>query len=134
MRKTNSSPASPYAPVSTCSWGRSRCRPGAREGEPDFRALQARLDPETVEHLVSLYGGEAHKLLGYTAHHSNGLEKIYPAAPGLWAQAYHAVDEEWAVTVEDVLRRRTTLGLRGLDKGKMRDLLSSALPSIAAHP
>ena len=36
------------------------------------------------------------------------LERVHPAGPDLWAQIHHAADEEWAVTAEDVTRRRTT--------------------------
>ena len=43
-----------------------------------------------------------------------------PEAPDLWAQVYHAIREEWAVTAEDIIYRRTTLGLRGLDTPEIR--------------
>jgi glycerol-3-phosphate dehydrogenase len=33
----------------------------------------------------------------------------------------YARDHEWAVTVDDVLRRRTTLTVRGLDTEEVRE-------------
>jgi glycerol-3-phosphate dehydrogenase len=49
------------------------------------------------------------------------LERIHPLSPDVWAQAYHAVDREWATTVEDVVRRRTTIAVRGLATPDVRD-------------
>ena len=42
------------------------------------------------------------------------LEPIHPAAPDVQAQIPYASEQEWAVGVEDVVWRRTTLGYRGL--------------------
>jgi glycerol-3-phosphate dehydrogenase len=50
-----------------------------------------------------------------------------PGAPDLWAQVYHAVREEWALTAEDVIYRRTTLGLRGFDTPEIRQRISMVL-------
>jgi len=43
------------------------------------------------------------------------LERLHPDAPDLRAQAVYAREREWACTPEDILRRRTTLALRGLE-------------------
>ena len=45
---------------------------------------------------------------------ATGMLVHVPDAPDLWAQVDWAIDHEWATTVEDVLRRRTSLALRGL--------------------
>jgi glycerol-3-phosphate dehydrogenase len=42
------------------------------------------------------------------------LEPVAPGSPELAAQVLYAARAEWAVTSDDVLRRRTTLALRGL--------------------
>ena len=44
----------------------------------------------------------------------DALERIHPDGPDVWAQVYHAIEREWATTVEDVVRRRTTIAVRGL--------------------
>ena len=49
------------------------------------------------------------------------LERIHPDGPDIVAQVRFAVTEEWATTVDDVVRRRTTVALRGLaDAGAVR--------------
>ena len=80
-------------------------------------------------HLLGLYGSETRKLLEYSS--ENALEKIAPEAPDLWAQFYHAASEEWALTAEDVIYRRTTLGLRGFDTPEIRQSISTVLESEA---
>jgi glycerol-3-phosphate dehydrogenase len=42
------------------------------------------------------------------------LRPLHPGGPDIAAQAVYARDVEWAHGPEDVLRRRTTLALRGL--------------------
>jgi len=101
--------------------------PGAEP--PDVRILRTRLDAGTAEHLVELYGGEAQHLLGYAVRTPDALERVHPQGPDIWAQVYHAAEEEWAMTVEDVIRRRTTLGVRGLTTKKIRARILSILTS-----
>ena len=63
------------------------------------------------------------------------LEPLAAGAPELAAQALYAATHEWARTPEDVLRRRTTLALRGLGspavETRVRDLLDSVSRSAA---
>jgi glycerol-3-phosphate dehydrogenase len=42
------------------------------------------------------------------------LERLHPEAPDIAAQVVYAREREWACTEEDILARRTTLALRGL--------------------
>jgi glycerol-3-phosphate dehydrogenase len=94
---------------------------------PDQRVLRSRLDAATARHLTELYGGEAAELLRYSDRFPDALERVHPAGPDLWAQVRHAAEEEWAMTVEDVARRRTTLAIRGLDTGIARVGISAVL-------
>jgi glycerol-3-phosphate dehydrogenase len=80
-----------------------------------WNAVRRRLDARTANHLLSLYGGEAVRLLPYADTDPDALEAIHRDGPDIWAQAHFAVDEEMAVKPEDITKRRTTLGLRGLD-------------------
>jgi glycerol-3-phosphate dehydrogenase len=66
--------------------------------------------------------------------HYNALERLTPGAPDLWAQVYHAVREEWALSAEDVIYRRTTLGLRGFDTPEIRERISTVLEAEAQIP
>jgi glycerol-3-phosphate dehydrogenase len=98
------------------------------------RDLYSLLDCSAVDHLLHLYGSETGKLLGYSRVEDNALERITPGAPDLWAQVYHAVREEWASTAEDVICRRTTLGLRGFDTPEIRQMISTVLETRRQNP
>jgi glycerol-3-phosphate dehydrogenase len=84
-----------------------------------------------VDHLLRLYGSEIGILIGYSQGQDNALERITPGAPDVWAQVYHAASKEWASTPEDVIYRRTTLGLRGFDTPAIRQSISGVLASFA---
>ncbi len=72
------------------------------------------LDPATRSHLLHLYGCLAEEMLAPALLEPSLLEPIHPDAPDVLAQIAYASEHEWAVTAEDVLWRRTTLGHRGL--------------------
>jgi glycerol-3-phosphate dehydrogenase len=91
--------------------------PGAIDPDDGLRRLTARvpeLEPAVLAHLVHLYGGLADRVLELGDSDPDQLQPIHPDGPDLAAQAVYARDVEWAVRPEDVLRRRTTLALRGL--------------------
>jgi glycerol-3-phosphate dehydrogenase len=97
-------------------------------------ASSARIEGPTLEHLVGLYGSETPRLLSYARDFDDALEPIDARAPDVWAQVHYAVEHEWAVTVGDVVGRRTTLGMRGLDDDELRTRIAARLgrPTIAA--
>jgi glycerol-3-phosphate dehydrogenase len=72
------------------------------------------LSPAVRAHLVHLYGSLAEEVLAPAVADPDLLRPIHPDGPDLAAQAVYARDVEWAHRAEDVLRRRTTLALRGL--------------------
>ena len=85
--------------------------PGATGPAPP---LPGKLDPEVAEHLRHLYGSRAAAVVDTAAEDPSLLERIHPDGPDIAAQAVFAVRHEWATTAEDILRRRTTVALRGL--------------------
>jgi glycerol-3-phosphate dehydrogenase len=91
--------------------------PGAR-GLDDAGARIARrfpeLDPATRSHVLHLYGSLAEEMLAPALLEPSLLEPIHPDAPDVLAQIEYAQRHEWAVSAEDVVWRRTTLGHRGL--------------------
>jgi glycerol-3-phosphate dehydrogenase len=97
--------------------------PGARQIAPS-RAL-ADLDAPVRAHLLHLYGGLANEVLADVEGEPDQLRALHPRAPEIGAQVAYAYRREWAVTPEDVLRRRTTLALRGIDAASI-DLDSTA--------
>jgi glycerol-3-phosphate dehydrogenase len=76
--------------------------------------LPAELPPPVRSHLLHLYGSLAPEVLEAAAEDASLLEPLAPGAPELAVQARYSVTHEWARTPDDVLRRRTTLALRGL--------------------
>jgi glycerol-3-phosphate dehydrogenase len=96
---------------------------------PGSSPPDALLDIPAAGHLMELYGGETGHLIGYSDRFPDAMEKVHPEGPDVWAQVYHAAEEEWALTVDDVVRRRTTLGIRGLDTEDVRARISFVLAS-----
>ena len=77
-------------------------------------------DPDVVTHLTRIYGRDAFTVMRQRRLHRDALERIHPGGPDVWAQVYHAVESEWATTVDDVVRRRTTVAVRGLASPAVR--------------
>jgi glycerol-3-phosphate dehydrogenase len=69
------------------------------------------LDPQTRSHLLRHYGSLAPDVLAPAREDPTLLERITPRRPDLRAQELYAHREEWALTDEDVTRRRTTAWL-----------------------
>ncbi|HET6310273.1 MAG TPA: glycerol-3-phosphate dehydrogenase/oxidase [Candidatus Nitrosotalea sp.] len=85
------------------------------------------LDPGVVQHLADVYGRDSEAVVRQQLRHPDALERIHPKGPDVWAQVFHAVENEWAITVEDIVRRRTTLAVRGLASPAVRDDLARVL-------
>lgn len=69
------------------------------------------LPPEIRSHLLQLYGSLAAEVLAPASEDAALLEPLVPGRPDLAAQALYARTHEWALTDEDVTRRRTTVWL-----------------------
>jgi glycerol-3-phosphate dehydrogenase len=102
--------------------------PGAAEpiysaGYAGVTALQERLAAEGVvdaavaKHLAATYGARAPAVVARIAAEPTLGERLDPELAFVMAQVDVAVDEEQALTVEDVLGRRVPLLLRGRDQG-----------------
>ncbi|MBQ1083727.1 MULTISPECIES: glycerol-3-phosphate dehydrogenase/oxidase [unclassified Nocardiopsis] len=87
----------------------------------------ARLDPLVARHLASHYGSLALDIAGLVRDQPELGERIHPDGPDVWAQVVFARDREWAVTVDDALRRRTTVTVRGLDTPEVRERTRAVL-------
>ncbi|MGW8375685.1 glycerol-3-phosphate dehydrogenase/oxidase [Streptomyces sp. ODS28] len=80
-----------------------------------------RMDPLTARQLATHYGSLSFDIARLVNEDPALGERIHPDGPEIWAQVVYARDHEWAETAEDVLRRRTTLMVRGLDTDEVRD-------------
>jgi glycerol-3-phosphate dehydrogenase len=77
--------------------------------------------PEDVRaHLARHYGTRAAEVLAPAGGDPALLDRIHPGGPDIWAQVVYGRDREWAATVDDILRGRTTVALRGLDDERVR--------------
>jgi glycerol-3-phosphate dehydrogenase len=80
----------------------------------DRVALPSDLPAAVRSNLLHLYGSLAPEVLAPAVEDPSLLEPIATGAPDVAAQLLYAATHEWARTPDDVLRRRTTLQLRGL--------------------
>ncbi len=101
-----------------------------KEGVPELSAKYA-VDARTVEHLLSLYGSRAGRVLDLV----RGDERLGAPISGdsrdIYAQVVYSVQEEGARTLQDIILRRMQIGTtasRGLQQaGKMADAAGRVL-------
>ncbi|HUQ60192.1 glycerol-3-phosphate dehydrogenase/oxidase [Lentzea sp.] len=87
------------------------------------------LPDDVVRHLATHYGTTSHEVVALGLENPALLERVHPDGPDIWAQVEHARRTEWASEVDDVLRRRTTVMVRGLDSPEVRSRVSELLAS-----
>jgi glycerol-3-phosphate dehydrogenase len=71
------------------------------------------LDREISKHLVYSYGSNYSRLLRYITEQPELAQRIDPDLPVTAAEVIHAAREEMAITLSDVVQRRTELGAAG---------------------
>ena len=86
--------------------------------------------PEVVDHLVGRYGSRYCGVLQRITDELALGEPIVPGLPYLWAEVDHALAEEMAVTLPDVLVRRIPLIYTAADQGL--DVARSVAERLAA--
>ncbi|MGW0570619.1 FAD-dependent oxidoreductase [Streptomyces tauricus] len=88
-----------------------------------------RMGADTAKHLATHYGSLAFDIARLAEDNPELAGRVHEDAPEIWAQVVYARDNEWAETADDVLRRRTTLTIRGLAndeiRGKVQNLLDN---------
>jgi len=93
------------------------------------------LDPNIANVLSRTYGSLAGEVLSLAKLDPALMNVVAPGANVVAAQILHARDHEWAETAEDVLRRRTTLSLRGFNSDEIyRRVEALLLRDVATHP
>jgi glycerol-3-phosphate dehydrogenase len=104
--------------------------PGGAAADLVARRLSANrpeLDSLVSSNLAHLYGNFAEDVLALGAEDPELLKPLHPAGPDIVAQVVYARDVEWACRPEDVLRRRTTVALRGLADAKTVAVVEAVL-------
>jgi glycerol-3-phosphate dehydrogenase len=99
----------------------------------DRVSLPVEVSPTLRAHLLGLYGSLAAEVLVPAVADPALLEPLTPGAPEIAAQAVYAAEREWARNSEDILRRRTTLALRGLADAELTQRVEQLI-SRAAEP
>jgi glycerol-3-phosphate dehydrogenase len=75
------------------------------------------INKKSIEHLVYTYGSEYQKLLECVQSRPDLARRIDPPLPVTVAEVQHAIQYEMALTLADVVGRRTELGATGLPSG-----------------
>jgi glycerol-3-phosphate dehydrogenase len=91
------------------------------------RELEGCLGAQAVEHLKESYGGAWLGIAEEAAADRSLAARIVDDLPYLWAEVDHAVHHELAMTLRDVLRRRTQLEIRDLAAARQ------AAPAVASR-
>jgi glycerol-3-phosphate dehydrogenase len=92
--------------------GRLEDLPSYIERDLAARARGLALERDQVEHLAATYGSLAPAILQRAERDSHLAQRVCPGEPTIAAQIEHAVESEWALSLGDILLRRTGLGLR----------------------
>ncbi len=106
---------------------RPRPLPGAADPEVAADVLRRRhpdLPPRLAERLAQTYGTLAEEVIA-----AGPLEPLADGIAETEAEVLYARAHEWALTPEDVLRRRTTLALTGRDWPAVRERVDALLKS-----
>jgi glycerol-3-phosphate dehydrogenase len=102
------------------------------EGAQTRRALVCDMEGAVERHLLSQYGSDAIWILAYAEENPALAERIVPGLPYLMAEVPYAVHHEMALTLADVLMRRTHVIYEtrggGLDRARaVADLMATRL-------
>ncbi len=113
--------------------------PGAVDPDKAAQRLASRwpqLEPRVHAHLAHLYGSLADEVLAPAADDPGLLSPLHPDGPDIVAQVTYGRDFEQAYDPEDVLRRRTTLSLRGLASTEVVERVNGLLrgAAVASQP
>lgn len=112
--------------------------PGARGLDEDFDRMAdelveaAGIPRDAALRLANVYGVRARDVAEYAIHDRRLKDRVSPDRDVLYAEVVHAVDRELALTVEDVLVRRTSVALSAADQGldaaeRVADLMGDRL-------
>src|SRR5262249_30286761 len=77
------------------------------------RTAHARVAPEIIANLARNYGARYAQVLSLADSRRDLMDRITPRLPDIGAQILFAIREEMALTLDDVLFRRTGLGTLG---------------------
>ncbi|HWV55947.1 MAG TPA: glycerol-3-phosphate dehydrogenase/oxidase [Longimicrobiales bacterium] len=97
------------------------------------RATLPNVDDDIVDHLARTYGARFREVLRHRSQGLPWMQRVVPDAPVIRAQLDYAASAEGAVTVDDILHRRTELGPCGLITQDSIAMAQEALAATAAR-
>jgi glycerol-3-phosphate dehydrogenase len=77
------------------------------------RAVGLELAPPIIRHLTAIYGDRCAAIVRLMAERSDWRMPLVPGQPNVGAEVIHAIRDEMACTLADVVIRRTELGAAG---------------------
>lgn len=83
----------------------------AQSSAIETKAKKLSIDPATIEHLISNFGSEAKEVVDLVEKQPSLNERICSDFPPIYAEVAYSVVNEMAVSLQDMLLRRTRLGL-----------------------
>lgn len=89
------------------------------------------LSRETLETLVTTYGRGYARVLDLAGKVAGGTECLCPSNPDIVAQLHAAVQDEMAVSLQDVLLRRTGIGTSGCEGTDCAEAIGSRMARLA---
>jgi glycerol-3-phosphate dehydrogenase len=93
------------------------------------RAVGLELAPPIIRHLNAIYGDRSAAIVRIMAERTDWRMPLVPGRPNVGAEVVHAIRHEMAVTLDDIVVRRTELGAMG-DPGED---ITRAAAAIAAE-
>jgi glycerol-3-phosphate dehydrogenase len=103
----------------SCSTAQQKITGGKMENFEKYMEVALARRPEQIsvesmEHLVRSYGTNSCQLLAYGKEELSWINPLGPTSPVLNAEVIHAIRNEMACTLSDVVRRRLPLGATGV--------------------
>jgi glycerol-3-phosphate dehydrogenase len=77
------------------------------------RAVHLELAPPIIRHLMTIYGDRVAPIVRLMAERSEWRMPLIPGQPNVGAEVIHAIHNEMACTLADIVVRRTELGAMG---------------------
>ncbi|MBE9045666.1 glycerol-3-phosphate dehydrogenase [Pleurocapsales cyanobacterium LEGE 10410] len=87
--------------------------PSDRRIQQAITEYESTLSVNTIDHLFWMYGAKALEVLALTKENPELSQPLNPDLLDIKAQIVYAVESEFAHTLVDILRRRTTLAMNG---------------------
>ena len=82
------------------------------------RAVGLELAPSIIKHLNAIYGDRSAAIVRLMAERSDWRMPLVPGRPNVGAEVIHAIRDEMACTLADIVIRRSELGAAGHTRGK----------------